>query len=135
MQQARVGVVTMPDGRPIPIVAGDWVIYRGKTPIDVTNDHGLAARYQAISPQDLTLDLPTRERLEATLGIGATQSSEALVAAVARLARIEIGTVQIPFTPGQLEEIATRAKKRGQTIGQALEAVVARIRDELFWRS
>ena len=113
----------------------DWVLYRGKVPIEVTDDRGLARGYQVVTPGDLTLDTPARERLESTLGIGTTKDAASLTAAVERLARIEIGTVKIDFTPGQLHEIATRAKKRGRTVQQELEATVARIREDIFWRS
>jgi hypothetical protein len=73
--------------------------------------------------------------LEQTLGLGATRTPADLVKAVERLAAIHVGTIQIDFTPGQLDEIAHRATKRGHTIQQELQAVVDRIREELFWRN
>ena len=57
----------------------------------------------------------------------------ALLTAVKRMAKIEIGGVALTFTPGQLEELAFRAKKRGHTVQQEMEAVVKRIEQELFW--
>lgn len=123
------------DGRVVTALPGDWLIARGKRTHDVVGDPVLRDRYQIIEPGALTLNAATCVRLESTLGIGATLSVERLVPAVERLASISIGTIKIDFTPGQLDEIALRAKKRGQSVEQALQAVIDRIRDELFWRS
>ena len=127
--------VTFPDGRTTTAAPGDWVITRGKITLDVVGDAALRDRYQIVEPTALTIPPALCERLDTTLGIGATQSTDRLLAAVDRLARIEIGTIKIDFTPGQLEEIAVRAKKRGQSVQQSLQAVIDRIREELFWRS
>lgn len=72
--------------------------------------------------------------IEDTLGIGTTQSAPHLIAAIERLARVEIGEVVIPFTPGQLAEIKHRAQKRGRTVAEEIQAVVDRIRDEIFYK-
>ena len=74
------------------------------------------------------------DRLELTTGLGSTRTPEDLCTAVERLAKISIGTIQIDFTPGQLEEIHHRAVKRGRTVKQELQAVVDRIREAIFWR-
>ncbi len=127
--------VALDDGRTISASPGDWLVVRGKRTIDVVGERLLHERYQVIEAGALTLTQAICARLESTLGIGATQSLERLIAAVERLASIKIGEVKIDFTPGQLDEIATRAKKRGQTVQQSLQAVIDRIREELFWRS
>ena len=127
--------VTLSDGRTTTTFPGDWLVSRRKEAIDVVSDGALHDRYQVIELGALTLTNACCTRLETTLGIGATQTVDRLVLAVERLAKIDIGEVKIDFTPGQLEEIAARAKKRGQTVKQSLMAVIDRIKDELFWRS
>lgn len=73
-------------------------------------------------------------RLEETTGLGTTQSAEALVKAVERLASIRVGDIRIEFTPGQLAELQYRAQKRGRSIAEEMKAVVDRLRDELFYK-
>jgi hypothetical protein len=73
-------------------------------------------------------------RLEETLGLGATRSPEFLTIAVERLASMQIGDIRIPFTPGQLAELQHRAEKRGRTVEAEMRAVVARIEEELFYK-
>jgi len=74
-------------------------------------------------------------RLEEITGFGSTRSPEVFLAAVDRLASMRFGDIRVPFTPGQLEEIAHRASKRGRTVQAEMQAVVDRIQDELFHRA
>lgn len=127
--------VTFADGRQATGQSGDFLITRGSLVIDLVGPTSFAERYSVIDERALTLDGSTRDRLEQVLGIGATRSPDHLLAAVDRLARIEIGGVRIDFTPGQLEEIARRAKKRAWSVEQAIKSVVDRIREDLFWRA
>jgi len=127
--------VRLADGREIIAHTGDWLITLGRTIIDVVGDTQLAARYTVDDEGERLLSTGICARLEQTLGLGATRTPDDLVQAVERLAAIRVGTIQIDFTPGQLEEIAHRATKRRHTIQQELQAVVDRIREELFWRS
>lgn len=85
-------------------------------------------------PGGLLLSAADCRAIEETTGFGTTRSPAALRAAVERLATIAIGDIRLAFTPGQLEEIAHRAGKRGRTIEQEMKAVVDRIEDELFHR-
>jgi hypothetical protein len=135
LRLAGPGSHTLVDGTTRSAAPGDWLITRGKTVIDVCRDPDLRDRYQIIESGSVSISAATCVLLENTLGIGATQSTERLLAAVERLATIKIGEIRIDFTPGQLEEIALRAKKRNQTVQQAMQAVIDRIREELFWRS
>ena len=128
-------VVTLADGRTRAAVEGDWLITRDRQVVDLVGPAQLTTRYEVVSAGGVALSQTVCERLEATTGIGSTRTPDLLVQAVERLARITIGEIHIDFTPGQLEEIAFRAKKRGQTVAQALQAVIDRIREELFWRS
>lgn len=127
--------VVLPDGRTIPAVAGDWLITRGRLTIDVVGQAQLAERYSLVDAGERLLTTAVCTRLEQTLGLGATTNIDNLIAAVERLAKISIGTIAIDFTPGQLEEITYRAIKRGRTVEQELQAVVDRIREEIFWKS
>lgn len=135
VRSATGGGYELVDGRRVTVNPGDWLITRGKAIIDVVADKKLRDSYQVIDAGAVSIPMATCVILENTLGIGATHSPERLVAAVERLATIRIGEIRIDFTPGQLEEIATRARKRNQTVEQAMQAVVDRIREELFWRS
>lgn len=85
-------------------------------------------------PAGLVLDARSCRLLDDLLGLGATLSSDQLLAAVGRLGAIRIGDIRIPFTPGQLSELAHRAQKRGRTVEAEMKAVVARIEDELFYK-
>ena len=127
--------ITLPDGHVRRAVAGDWLITRGRIVVDVVGPVQLTDRYTVTDSSDRLLTAAMRTRLEDTLGVGATRTPEDLIAAVERLAAIAIGDVKIAFTPGQLEEIKFRANKRGQTVEQAMQAVVDRIKEEIFWRS
>lgn len=126
--------VQLADGREVIASVGDYLITRGRTSVDVVGPSQLAVRYE-IEERVCALSPETCLRLEQTTGIGSTRTSHDLVLAVERLAKISIGSIQIDFTPGQLEEIAQRATKRGRTVQQELQAVVDRIREEIFWRS
>jgi hypothetical protein len=127
-------LVVLADGRDISAHAGDWLITRGQSTVDVVGDARLDARYQR-EEGGMRLSSTHCARLEQTTGVGATRTPEDLCTAVERLAKIAIGTIQIDFTPGQLEEISARAIKRGRTVKQELQAVVDRIREEIFWRN
>jgi hypothetical protein len=127
--------ITLPDGRVKSAVAGDWLITRNRITIDLCGPAQLAERYQVVDGNERMLSTAICTRLEETLGIGATRNVDSLVDAVERLARISVGEIHVDFTPGQLDEIKQRATKRGQTIQQALQAVVDRIREEIFWKS
>lgn len=116
------------------VYPGDWVISAGEQIIDAVTAKAFDSRYEVIT-DGLILDRATCVRIEETTGVGTTRSASELEKAVGRLARILVGEVRIEFTPGQLEELAHRASKRGFTIKQELQRVVERIKDELFFRS
>lgn len=114
---------------------GDWIILQETYPIAVVPAAQFPpAEFEVVAEGALTIPRGACEVLEETTGVGTTRSAADLLAAVRRLASISIGEVRIAFTPGQLEELQHRAKKRGQTVEQAIGAVVSRIRDELFWK-
>jgi hypothetical protein len=125
----------LPDESQLAIHIGDWLILSGSQTIAVLADKDFPGPYEIVGEGTLTLTKQDQELLEATAGIGAAQSARSLIAAVQRLARIRIGDVTIPFTPGQLEEIAHRATKRGIPVARAVQEIIDRIKDELFWKS
>lgn len=135
IRQATAGVATLPDGAERVVKPGDWLIYQGAYLLAICPDADFpGVTYEIVAEGTLTLTVQDRDRLERSAGIGCTQSAASLIQAVQRLARIQIGDVTIPFTPGQLEELKHRALKRGQTLEQTVQAVIDRIKDELFWR-
>lgn len=130
-----VSYVTMPDGQERVAHPGDWLIYQGAYLLALCPEADFpGATYEIVAEGTLVLTIQDRDLLERSAGIGCTQTAASLIHAVQRLARIQIGDVTIPFTPGQLEELKHRAEKRGQTLEQTIQAVISRIKDELFWR-
>lgn len=125
----------LPNGSEVLVYPGDWIIAAGSQIIDVASAKAFPERYERIHDGALQLDRATCVLLEEITGIGTTKDPETLRQAVMRLARIGIGNVQIPFTPGQLEEIAHRAAKRGWTVEKEVQRIVDRIKDELFYHS
>jgi hypothetical protein len=91
-------------------------------------------RFAAVFPQDraVVLARADRDALEARLGQGHLRSSADLRAKVERLARLEIGGIEIGWTPAQWEELTHRAKKRGISIEQECRSIVAQMRDLFF---
>lgn len=133
MRLATSQVVQLADGRVKHAAEGDWLIAQGRLSIDVVGAAQLTTLYQIDEPGSRTFSAAVCDRLEQTTGLGSTRTGEELVKAVERLARIQIGTIHVDFTPGQLEEIHQRATKRGHTVEQELRAAVDRVKDAIFW--
>jgi hypothetical protein len=72
------------------------------------------------------------DRIATALGLGSRPTATSILTAIDRLASLRIGEIQLPFTPGQLSELQYRALKRGRTVEAEMQAVVARVKDELF---
>lgn len=115
------------DGR-----AGDWVITKGAIVQTVVTDVVYRARYESVDERGLLLTGADRTLLERTLGFGATETPQHLTTAVRRLASLTIGNVEIDFTPGQWEELAARARKRGIPVGALVRQVVDKITGDLW---
>lgn len=124
--------VELPDGTIVHPLKGNWLITSGSQVIDVV--HNLEEKYDVLE-EGLLVPREVCAEIEKTTGISTTQTPQKLASAVSRLARITIGTVKIEFTPGQLEEIKSRASKRGYTVKQELDRIIDRIKDEIFYRS
>ena len=130
----RAQELTTVDGRVVHASRGDIRIGRGEHVIDVLIPRHFAERFEVVVPSQLTLSPADCAQLEATAGLGSTQSAAALVKAVQRLCTIAVGEIRIPFTPGQVEELKHRAQKRGRTLDAEIRAVIARLQDELFYK-
>jgi hypothetical protein len=126
-------VVELADGSVVYGQPGHYLITHGQVilgcvPTLEDRYYEIIVEGQLVVPPDL------RRRIEATTGIGSTLTPTDLANAIERLASVAIGTIHVDFTPGQLEEIAQRATKRGRTVEAELRAVVDRIKDEIFHR-
>lgn len=134
-QVSTAQIIDLADGSQASLLPGDWIIRRQNTVLDTAKATRLDERYETVAEGGMQLSAETCRALDETLGFGAAKDPQSLRAAVDRLAYLSIGEIRIPFTPGQLEEIAHRAGKRGRSVQQELQAVVDRVRDELFYRS
>lgn len=126
--------VKFASGAPWTAKPTDWIITIGTDVVDVCADKDFAAKYEIVRP-GLLLPVGDCRVIEETTGIGTTRNVQELLKAIERLARVAIGDVQIPFTPGQLEEIKHRALKRGLSLKQEIQRIVDRIKDEIFYKS
>lgn len=73
-------------------------------------------------------------KLEEALGVSVPLTPGSLVAAVERLTGLHLGDLRLHLTPGQLAELQHRASKRGRSVEAEMQAVLARLQDELFYR-
>jgi hypothetical protein len=126
--------IQLSHGAYVDLLLGDWIISRAQLIVDWSRGALLEEKYEVVHEGELRLPVEIGRRLEQTTGIGSTRDPFVLVEAVERLASISIGTVHVDFTPGQMEEIAHRAKKRGHTVEQELRTAVERVKDEIFHR-
>lgn len=125
---------TLPDGEDVRGRNGEWVLLHGLIVVDVIPPAMFAERFEEVVENTLTIAGTVRARLEKALGFGSTLTPEHLAAAVERLARLSIGTIDLDFTPGQWEELQHRASKRGISLEALVQQVVDRITSE-FWQS
>lgn len=128
------GSVVIADGSTVSYLAGDWLIQSGSIVLTVLPEKEFPGPYEIVQEGALIVDKASREAFEAVAGIGSASTPAAMIQAAQRLCRIAIGDVNIPFTPGQIEEIKFRAEKRGITVQRAIQDVIDRIKDELFHR-
>lgn len=124
--------LTLPDGRVTFAKAGDYVVSRGSAVIEVLAQDHFWHLYESTEDGILSLPGHVRGQIEKDLGIGSTETPEHLAAAVSRLARLSVGNIEIDFTPGQWEDLAHRAKKRGIPTRALLQQIVDRITSELW---
>lgn len=123
--------VSLPDGTLAPGQAGGWVVFRGQQALQYLPDALFQKTFEPVE-EGLLLRPKTRGELEKRLGVGATQSPEALFKAIERLARIQVGEITLTFTTGQLEELAHRAAKQRLTLAEYLGRLLERFTEDLW---
>ena len=123
-------VFSLPDGSKRAGYPLDWVIYRQDLVVDVV-PHAIFERLYEPVTQGLVVPDEARPQLERVLGIGTTKDVRSLLDAVARLAKLSVGNIQIDFTPGQWEELTRRAAVQNQPLATYLERMVAKLTQDL----
>lgn len=72
------------------------------------------------------------EKLEAILGGGSILNTADLLKKVERLAGISFLHIRLPFTPGQLEQLAEKAARNSLTVEQLAERTAPRMYEQFF---
>lgn len=86
-----------------------------------------------ITQRVLALTGEPLEQIDQLLGLGATATPEALLAAIRAFAGITIGDIRLAFSPAQLDEISHRAAKQGRTPQAVVEDIVAQLESNFFY--
>ncbi len=73
-----------------------------------------------------------REDLERVLGGLPLRDSKDVVERARKLASIEIGEVNVPFSISELNELQRRARKRGKTVHEVVAETVKRMHEQFF---
>lgn len=89
---------------------------------------------QTLDPRQryLIVEGKSREQLEALLGGLPLVSVRDLTEKVRRLARIKFGDHVIELSPGQMEEMAWRAKKQGKTVAELIRLTYEKFAQDFF---
>ncbi len=80
----------------------------------------------------VVVDQPVLGKIEEKLGGGHLQDEGDLLAKVQRLVKIDFEGYELKLTPGQLEELAYRAKKQGRTLGDMVQAAYDKFAGDFF---
>lgn len=123
------------DGQLVMTTPQSILVTQGVMIIAVEDEKSLAEHYDTKIEGEFLIVPVIKRRLEDRLGLGSCASGLSLLQAIERLAKISVGQVEIPFTTGQLEELAYRAEKNGRTLRQEVESVIKRLESELFHRA
>ena len=124
--------IELPSGTVLIGYPGEWVITREATVYAIVSDREFRADYAPANAPKLQISADDQTTLAKILGFGSTNSSLELTRAVEKLARLRIGDVEVNFSPGQWEEIARRAEKRGQPIATYMIGVVDKVLQDLW---
>lgn len=111
---------------------GNWVISRGSTVLAVLPTDVYQQEYIPVDEHALTLTGADRAEVARALGFGSTDTPQHLVTAATRLAHLTIGTIDVDFTPGQWEELAHRATKRGISVESLVKQIVDKICQDIW---
>lgn len=120
------------DGQMVEGWPPNYAVCRGETVIDLCSPEVFAGRYESADRRTLALDDADRVSIEQVLGLGSTETARHLVTAIGRLARLSIGAIEVPFTPGQWETLAHRAQKQGIPVEALVRRIVDKITAEIF---
>jgi len=94
---------------------------------------GLLTELHRLPVQDRVLVLSGAERAQIEKLTGSyTRTAEELVEAIARLAVLKIGKVQVDFLPKQWEEIKHRADREGVKVQVLVERIVREMSRQFF---
>ena len=124
--------LTLPSGTVLTGYPGEWVITREATVYAIVSEQEFRQHYAPADRPKLQITPEDQSTLAKLLGFGSTNSSLELTRAVEKLARLRIGDVEVNFSPGQWEEIARRAEKRGQPIAKYMIGVVDKVLQDLW---
>lgn len=122
----------LPSGRLVTPLVGDWVLSRGSHVLSILPDREFHLQYEIVDDQALTLSGADRIVIERTLGFAATETRDHLLTAITRLARLEIGSIVVDFSPAQWEELAHRATKRGLPVATLVKQIVDKLTQDLW---
>lgn len=73
-----------------------------------------------------------RDQMEQLVGGGSLRSADDLLLRVRRLANVKFGDHELDLTPGQMEEIAFRAKKMGKSVEAVVKETWDRFTQDFF---
>jgi len=119
-------------GQQLHAAPDDWVILRSGVVLDVMPQTLFEQAYELTPQPGLSLAPDDRATLEKVLGFGTTRDSAALMAAVRKLASLSIGKVEVEFSVAQWDELAHRARKRGQTVLVYMQQLVKKLTQDLW---
>jgi hypothetical protein len=132
-QAAAPHTVELVDGRLMSVAPTDWIVSVGSQILSVVSAVEFPRLYEWADERQLVLPADACRQLQDILGAPSLQSPAALVNGIRRLALLRVGEIELSFTPGQLEELARRARKRNRSVEREIKEVVSRIEQELFW--
>jgi len=87
--------------------------------------HPITTRVVLLSPEHLL-------RLETLLGGAQLQTGADVIARAEAYSQVKLGTVVIPLTPAEKEELAYRAKKQGKPVGELMRELIQQLHTSLF---
>jgi hypothetical protein len=113
-------------------LADQYKALAGKRTLERTMADQLA-RFQAYSPTAgiLILEPAHLGSLHQILGPGATLGPEQLVQAIAHLAKLQVGKIEVILSPKQWEAVLARAEKQGRGVDQLCRDAGERVLQEL----
>ena len=114
--------------------AGDYVVsYDNGIAYQVVSEGEFLRDYQTVGEQQgLTLNPEQITRIAKCVRFGAAASAAELTTAIEAISHVQIGGVDVPFSPAQIAELKLRAQKRGQTPEQYTKMIVDHILDNFF---